>query len=417
MLYNSPTGGAPNDPYVGKNVSAGQQGSRIPPKAVEAPQRELVRLITEAGLASPSNDDLTQVLQAIRSGKLGTYIDVGTVPNQIVLAPITGYPALFKSLRLRIWPAFVNTGACNITIGTLTASLTRKDGSALLAKDINPAVPFDCTYDGNVFRLTGFAASEVPRITANPVLWIRTDGDDGNDGSANSPTAAFRTLDAAIVRSAFLFSGSGVTLQLGNAGTYAAPTTGLRPNGTLTILGDASNQGLYIIQGATGASSIFGVSGGGGINFTGVTLQATGAGCNHIATNGAPNVIVQNVTFANLLTNSLDALLIGGTSILVLKQGCIFSGSMRSIFNAAAGTIYLGNSAITVNGTPNYSLATAIAVDGGRIISSGASFSGAATGQRYSVYANGLIDTAGGGGNLFPGNSAGSSGVTGGQYV
>lgn len=39
-----------------------------------------------------------------------------------------------------------------------------------------------------------------------------------------------------------------------------------------------------------------------------------------------------------------------------------------------------------------------------------------ATGPRYSVIANGVIDSAGGGTGYFPGDSAGTT-ATGGQYV
>ena len=65
MLYNPPSGSAsPNAPYVGKNVAAGTQGSKVPPAAVENTQREIVNAITAAGL-TPTNGDLTQLAQAI----------------------------------------------------------------------------------------------------------------------------------------------------------------------------------------------------------------------------------------------------------------------------------------------------------------------------------------------------------------
>jgi hypothetical protein len=47
---------------------------------------------------------------------------------------------------------------------------------------------------------------------------------------------------------------------------------------------------------------------------------------------------------------------------------------------------------------------------------SGATFAGSATGPRYVVSLNGVINTFGGGASVFPGNSAGSI-ATGGQYV
>jgi hypothetical protein len=43
-------------------------------------------------------------------------------------------------------------------------------------------------------------------------------------------------------------------------------------------------------------------------------------------------------------------------------------------------------------------------------------FSGNATGARYSALLNGVLYTGGGGANYFPGNAAGSTG-SGGQYL
>lgn len=65
MLYNAPSGSTDaNAPYVGKNVAAGTQGSRVPPAAVEYTQREIVNAITSSGQA-PSNGDLFQLWKAI----------------------------------------------------------------------------------------------------------------------------------------------------------------------------------------------------------------------------------------------------------------------------------------------------------------------------------------------------------------
>ncbi|WP_210253134.1 hypothetical protein, partial [Beijerinckia sp. L45] len=65
MLYNPPTGGAANDPYVGKNVAAGIQGSKVPPGAVEFPQREIMAIIAADPSLTPSNTDLGQAQKSI----------------------------------------------------------------------------------------------------------------------------------------------------------------------------------------------------------------------------------------------------------------------------------------------------------------------------------------------------------------
>src|SRR4051812_5144440 len=76
MDYNQPTGGLPGDPYIGKNVAAGIQGSKVPPGAVEYPQRETVNVIMAAGI-TPSNGNLAQLWQASMGGAF-TFADTGT---------------------------------------------------------------------------------------------------------------------------------------------------------------------------------------------------------------------------------------------------------------------------------------------------------------------------------------------------
>lgn len=67
MKYNPPTGATdPDAPYVGKNPAIGQQGSKVPPPAIEHPQREIVAVIEAAGL-TPDEEVLTQLRDAIQS--------------------------------------------------------------------------------------------------------------------------------------------------------------------------------------------------------------------------------------------------------------------------------------------------------------------------------------------------------------
>ncbi|WFS06246.1 hypothetical protein [Methylobacterium sp. 391_Methyba4] len=66
MDYNAPSGSTdPNAPFVGKTAST--QGSKVPPKALEYPQREIVNAIAASG-QTPSNADLLQLWKAIQAG-------------------------------------------------------------------------------------------------------------------------------------------------------------------------------------------------------------------------------------------------------------------------------------------------------------------------------------------------------------
>ena len=70
-----------NAPYVDANPGVGLDGSIVPADAVEHPQREIVYVITMAGL-TPSEEDLTQLYQAIQNliaaggggGGVGAYL-------------------------------------------------------------------------------------------------------------------------------------------------------------------------------------------------------------------------------------------------------------------------------------------------------------------------------------------------------
>ena len=133
MQYNAPTGSTDlNAPYVGKNVAAGLQGSKVPPKAVENTQREIVNAIIAAGL-TPTNDDLTQLAQAIRA--LGIPIGVASgSPNAIVTTLAPG-PASWAALRLflvRITAG--NTAAATIAPNGLSArNIIHNDGTTASA--------------------------------------------------------------------------------------------------------------------------------------------------------------------------------------------------------------------------------------------------------------------------------------------
>lgn len=66
MKYTPPLGSLEADaPYVDGNPTAGIRGSVVPAAPFNQLQKELVHIITQAGL-EPSADDLTQVLAALK---------------------------------------------------------------------------------------------------------------------------------------------------------------------------------------------------------------------------------------------------------------------------------------------------------------------------------------------------------------
>ena len=66
MKYAPPIGAAENAPYIDGNPAAGIEGSPVPAAAIEHPMREVVNLITAAGL-TPDVGNLNQLEAAVRA--------------------------------------------------------------------------------------------------------------------------------------------------------------------------------------------------------------------------------------------------------------------------------------------------------------------------------------------------------------
>lgn len=74
MKYTPPIGGAANDPYIDGNPALGVEGSAVPAAAIEHGMREIVNVISTAGLV-PSEANLTQLYTAISTMIAGSVTD------------------------------------------------------------------------------------------------------------------------------------------------------------------------------------------------------------------------------------------------------------------------------------------------------------------------------------------------------
>lgn len=101
MKYQPPIGSAdPNAPYVDDNPAAGQEGSAVPAKAVEHPQREIQTVIVAAGM-TPDENNVGQLNEAIDQ-KIS--LATGGGPS-----PVDDLLALLRA-RLQIFPEIRNAG-------------------------------------------------------------------------------------------------------------------------------------------------------------------------------------------------------------------------------------------------------------------------------------------------------------------
>lgn len=247
------------------------------------------------------------------------------------------------------------------------------------------------------------------RLTANRTYYVRTDGSDSNTGLANTSGGAFLTIQKAIDTASSLDrSGFAVTIQIAD-GTYTGACTinGLYGPGSLTIQGNSGTPSNVVISTtsetcflATGPSSIATVKD--------MKLQTTTSGNCLNATNTA------YITYTNIVFGAC-----AGAHVRCDNFGGAAASGNYSIVGGAAwhflalyqSQIYCLSRTITITGTPAFSTAFSDCRVCSFVYLSSNTYSGSATGTRYSVANNGVMIS----GATLPGDVAGST-ATGGQY-
>ena len=260
---------------------------------------------------------------------------------------------------------------------------------------------------------TASSTSTFVQTVINPVYYVRADGSDTNTGLANTAAGAWLTLQhAANIICGTLRKGQNdtyVNLVIGNGTFSGAQFFGALPGaiaisgqGTTTIIDcDVTGAGFYAVgSGSVYVSDLKTISTGGGKHFFadlnawmfvqgGITCNATlGDYIFFVEDNGEMHVI--------------------GTVTINVTTGC-------------AAIVYGSNDARiswfttpTITGNPAFSEACAVAL-GCTIIDSPGGTSGAATGLRFRVSTNSMIDGNGDGPYIFSGDTTGIV-ETGGGY-
>jgi hypothetical protein len=253
-----------------------------------------------------------------------------------------------------------------------------------------------------------------PQLTANTTFYVRIDGNDNNDGSANDSAHAFLTIQKAIDTVAALDNGGfNVTIQVGN-GTYTQALTlkNYVGSGTVTIQGNT----------VTPASVVISVTGNNCITADSVTRPWAIQGFIFFTTTSGDCIQSKKYSIVNLGKNAFSTC--AGNHISCLQGGQVNITSDYTISDGASqhwnaqgqGSITCTSATITLSGgTKNFST-FAVATLQSLLRVNGNTFSGSANGARYYCDTNAVIYTAGAGANYLPGNTAGST-ATGGQYV
>lgn len=251
-------------------------------------------------------------------------------------------------------------------------------------------------------------------LQADRVYYVATTGSNANDGlSAATPV---QTIADAVGRAYRIDSnGYAVTIQLA-AGTYSALGAAVivdRPlvgGARLEILGNPAAPSDVVIVGGW-PSALF--SGGCRVGLRHMRVESNAAGSLIQALEGA-DVYIDNIVFG--ATSRYHMEIDGGARLRIAGNYTIDGNAALAHMIVISGATVSGdNRTVTLTGTPSFGGAF-VAVDAGIYAVWNQTWTGAATGKRYSATLNGIINTFGKGTSHFPGDIAGTI-ASGGQYV
>lgn len=256
-----------------------------------------------------------------------------------------------------------------------------------------------------------FAALQTGRkvLAGNTTYYVRTDGSDANTGLSNSAGGAFRTIQKAVNEvSAIDPTGYVVTIQVAD-GTYAEDVVLANTLGDLvTIVGNTGSPANVV----TGS---FSKSGPGNIwKIRGFKFTAASNTRAIFAEEGA-FIQFESCDFGSGYTYHIECILGGG--IQATGNYSISAGASAHVSVRGNSRFRCQSLTITLTGTPAFGSSSSFgyleARYGATVFINSNTFSGSATGRRYYVDLNAVVQS---GAATLPGNSAGTT-ATGGIYV
>jgi hypothetical protein len=250
-------------------------------------------------------------------------------------------------------------------------------------------------------------------LTSARTYYVRTDGSDSNTGLVDSAGGAFLTVQKAVDTAASVDSGAvQVTIQVRN-GTYTGGVTLKNTIGANPVIlqGDTTTPSNVVLT--YGSGDLITSDGKTPWDVRGFRLQTTGSGRHALRADNNAYIRFSSIDFNTTSGNHIFC----SAGVIEASNNYSITGAPSGGFHVACLGGYTRLSVtVTLTGTPAFSGAYALSNNGGILRFDSGSFSGSATGPRYSATMNSVINTGGGGASFLPGDSAGST-ATGGQYA
>lgn len=295
-----------------------------------------------------------------------------------------------------------NIGSFCCAVGT--TQLYTSVGNANLNNALGSAVSnANWTYLGDLAQLR-------IGLTGNSSFYVTTAGNDSTGfGTAGSP---WLTIQHAISYIANFIDLKGFVATINVAdGTYTAPTVLSQPfvGGGVTnviVKGNTGTPSNVLINTTTGSAFTALYPGSG---FLVQDLKITTSGSTSYA--GLSATDNSEIQFTNIVFGAISGPQITANNggIVRCNGNYTINGAAPSHINCKTNGIFLCISeTVTITGTPAFSTAFAIAADGAQLDVEGNTYSGSATGTRFAVSNNAVINTNGAGATYLPGNGAGT---------
>lgn len=256
-------------------------------------------------------------------------------------------------------------------------------------------------------------------LTANRTYYVRTDGDDSNDGRTNSAGGAFLTIQHAVdVISKLNIAGFNITVQVAD-GTYTTPivlknVTGFSQPGALVIQGNNSTPANVVLH-TTGTSVITANALDSVWDIKDLKVQTTTSGSAIACFNGAA-VRFSNLDFGTLGSSSAHIQCYYDAKVYAIGNYTISGNANYHVWCNFGSLANISSRTITILNSPVFTT-FCLAFGLGKIVMLGNTFVNrdTVTAKRADTQMNSITFINATESTYLPGNTAGTT-ATGGQY-
>jgi hypothetical protein len=258
------------------------------------------------------------------------------------------------------------------------------------------------------------------QVTAPRIYYVRKDGSNDNDGLTDTAAGAFLTIGKAVQVVGNLDLGTHlVTIQVGD-GTWNeqvavnAPWVG-GPGSNVVFRGNLANPAACVID--SSAACFLVQNPGARADVNGFKLISGGGNGCIVVQNGGYMRLNGDMIFGTAVSSHIY---VNGMSQInaFLASYRIEGGAARHLRSSGMSRVLIGGAGttITLTGTPAFSGAFITCDNMASVETNSVAFSGSATGSRYYVAQNSVINVLGSGASYLPGSTNGQA-VNGGLYV